>query len=46
MRHVAIFGDDLEALNGFGIADDIIEVDRTIFLYPGTMLVGVSWRRP
>jgi len=39
MGHVAIFCDDLEALNGFGIADDIIEVDGTVFLYPRRMSV-------
>jgi len=39
MGHVAIFGDDLEALNGFGIANDIVEVDGTVFLYPGRMSV-------
>jgi hypothetical protein len=34
VRHVAIFGDDLEALNRFGIADNIVKVNGTIFFYP------------
>jgi hypothetical protein len=43
--HVAILGNDLEALDGFGIADDVVEVDGTIFLYPGCLLVWMSWGR-
>jgi hypothetical protein len=34
MRHVAIFRDDLEALDGFCVADDIVEVDGTVFFDP------------
>lgn len=34
MRHVAIFSNDLEALDGFGVADDIVEKDWSVFLYP------------
>lgn len=34
MGHVAVFCDDLEALDGFGVADDIVEVDGTVLFYP------------
>jgi len=32
--HVAVFGDDLEALNRFRIADDIVQIDRTVLFDP------------
>ena len=34
MRHVAIFGDDFETFDCFGVADYIVEVDGSIFFYP------------
>lgn len=34
MRHVAIFRNDLQALNSFCVADDIVEVDGTVFFDP------------
>jgi len=34
MWHIAIFGDDLEALDCFCVADDIIEVDGAVLFYP------------
>jgi hypothetical protein len=40
VRHVAIFCDDLEALNCFGIADDIIEVDRAVLFDPAEKSIG------
>ena len=40
MRHVAIFGDDLEAFDCFSISNDIIEVYWTILLDPTVMLVS------
>lgn len=43
MRHVAIFRNDFEALNGFSIADYVVEVDRAVFLDPeGSELVKCS----
>ena len=42
MWHVTVFGNDLEAFNGFSVADDIIEVDGTVFLYPRCLLVWMS----
>ena len=40
MRHVAIFGDDLEAFNGLCVSDDIVQEDWSVFLYPAD---GVSF---
>lgn len=39
--HVAVFGDDLEALDGFDIADYVIEVDGAVFFDPfdGRLLI-------
>jgi hypothetical protein len=34
VREVAIFGDYFQASDGFGVADDVVEVDWAIFLYP------------
>jgi len=34
VRHVAIFRDDLEPLNGFCVADNIVKVDGAVFLDP------------
>jgi hypothetical protein len=34
VRHIAIFRDDLQPLNSFGVADNIIEEDWTIFFNP------------
>jgi hypothetical protein len=39
--HVAIFGDDFEALDGFGVAYYIVEEDWAVFLYPGGTLDGM-----
>lgn len=38
MRHIAIFGDDLEALHRLGIADYVIEENWSILLHPGNEL--------
>lgn len=35
MRHIAIFGDDLEALNCLCIADDIVKENGAVLLNPG-----------
>ena len=32
--HVAIFGDDLEAGDGFGVADYVVEIDWSVLLDP------------
>ena len=40
--HVAVFGNDLEALNGFGVADNIVEVDGTVLFYPGQASVRMG----
>jgi hypothetical protein len=40
VRHVSIFGDDLEALNGLGVAYDIVKVDWTVLFYPVTVSRG------
>ena len=40
MRHVAIFGDDLEAFDGLCVSDDIVQEDWSVFLYPAD---GVSF---
>ena len=37
MWHVAIFGNDLEPLNGLGVANDVGEVDRSVLLHPRSM---------
>jgi hypothetical protein len=42
VRHVAIFGDDLEAFNGLCVSDDIVQEDWSVFLYPAD---GVSLTR-
>jgi hypothetical protein len=34
VRHVAIFGNDLKALNGFRVADYIVQIDRAVFFDP------------
>lgn len=34
MRHVTIFRDDLKALNGLCVANDVVEEDRAVFLDP------------
>lgn len=39
MRHVAIFGDDLESFDCFCVADDVVQEDGSVFLYPAN---GVS----
>jgi len=36
--HVAVFGDDFEALDGFGVADDVVEVDGAVFFHPGKLV--------
>ena len=38
--HVAIAGDDLEACEGFGVADNVGEVDWAVFFDPGGGLVS------
>ena len=40
MRHVSIFGDDLETGNGFCVAHDVVEVDGAVFLDP--VVFGIS----
>lgn len=32
--HVAVFGDDFEAFDGFGVADYVVEVDWAVFFHP------------
>jgi hypothetical protein len=39
--HVAIAGDDLEALDCLIVANDIVEEDGAVFLYPARSLVDV-----
>lgn len=34
MRHIAIFRNDLQALNGLCVANHIVEEDRAVFLDP------------
>lgn len=34
MWEIAIFGDDFEAFNGFGVADYVVEEDGAILFYP------------
>lgn len=34
MRHVAVFGDDLEPLDGLGVADNVVEEDGAILFDP------------
>ena len=43
MWHVAIFGDDLEALDGFGVANYIVEEDWAIFLDPDQTTLDSRW---
>lgn len=38
--HVAVFGDDLEALDGFLVADYVAEVDGAVLLDPGGFVLG------
>lgn len=40
MGHVAVFGYYFEALDGFFVADDVVEEDGAVFLDPGG---SVSW---
>ena len=35
VRHVAIFGNYFQALDCFGVADYVVEVDRAVFFDPG-----------
>lgn len=35
MGHVAVFGYYFEALDGFFVADDVVEEDGAVFLDPG-----------
>jgi len=37
--HVAIFCNDFESLDGLCVSDDIVQEDRSVFLYPAN---GVS----
>jgi hypothetical protein len=39
VRHVAVFGDDLEALDGLRVADDIVEVDWAVLFDPALSVV-------
>lgn len=38
MGHVAVFGDDFEAFDGFGVADYVVEEDGAVFFDPGDTL--------
>jgi hypothetical protein len=38
--HVAVFGDDLEALDGFFVADYVAQVDGAVLLDPGGFVLG------
>ena len=40
MRHIAIFGDNLEAFDRFGVTDYVVEVDGAVFFDPGGYSVG------
>lgn len=33
--HVSIFCDDLQALDSLSVANNIVQVDRSVFLHPG-----------
>ena len=46
MRHVSILGDDLETINGLGIADYIIEVYWSVLLHPRSMSEHVRKTSP
>jgi hypothetical protein len=35
MGHVAVLCNDLEALDGLRVADDVVEVNRAVLFYPG-----------
>lgn len=43
MGHVAVFGDDLEALDGFFVADYVAEVDGAVLFDPGGCVRGWGW---
>ena len=45
MWEVSVFGDDFEAGDGFGVADDVVEVDGAVFFDPVAvvLLVGCAW---
>lgn len=43
MRHIAILGDDLETLNGLGIAHYVVQVDGSVLLDPSS-LIRSDWR--
>jgi hypothetical protein len=34
MRHVSILGNDFKALNGLGVAHNIVEIDGAVLFYP------------
>jgi hypothetical protein len=38
MRHVPVFANDLEALDGLAVANYVVEVDGAIFFDPVRML--------
>lgn len=45
MGHVAVFGNDFEALDGFFIADNVREEDRAVFLDPvggGSLIISLG----
>jgi len=38
---IAVFGDDFEAGDGFGVTDDVVEVDRAVLFDPVVVMQSV-----
>jgi len=38
---IAVFGDDFKTGDGFGVADDVVEVDGAVFFDPVVMMQSV-----
>lgn len=41
MGHVTVFGDDLETLDGFSVANNVVEEDWAVLLDPDEALLGL-----
>jgi len=39
MWEIAVFGDDFEAGDGFGVADDVVEVDGAVLFDPVVVML-------
>ena len=42
MWEVAVFGDDFEASDGLGVADDVVEVDWTVLFDPVAVVLLIG----